>query len=90
MYREDSSTAEILFSNPTHWLGRQMCVGWKDTTMKHKLQVTLASSALAFLMVLMPASAFASRNTGTARVHTETVHDRTPTVHDHSAHPHHG
>lgn len=58
--------------------------------MKLKMQVTLAASALAFLMALMPASAFASRNSGTARVHTETIHDRTPTVHEHSEHPRHG
>jgi hypothetical protein len=57
--------------------------------MKSKMQVTLAASALAFLMILMPASAFASRNTGTARMHNETYHDRTPTVHEHSSHSHH-
>jgi hypothetical protein len=81
---------EILFSNPTHSLRRQICVGWKDTPMKLKTQVTLAVFALAFLMALMPAPAFASRNTGVARMHTETIHDRTPTVHEHSSHTHRG
>jgi hypothetical protein len=58
--------------------------------MKLNKQIAFAASALAFLMALMPASAFASRDTGTARMHTETVHDRTPTVHTHGAHPRHG
>jgi hypothetical protein len=57
--------------------------------MKLKDQFALAAIALAFLMALLPASAYASRDTGTARMHTETVHDRTPTVHQHGAHPRH-
>jgi hypothetical protein len=40
-------------------------------------------------MNLVPAYA-ASRNSGTARTHTETIRDRTPTVHVHGSHPHHG
>jgi hypothetical protein len=58
--------------------------------MKFINQFALAAFALAFLMALMPASAYASRDAGTARMHTETVHDRTPTVHTHGAHPRHG
>jgi hypothetical protein len=57
--------------------------------MKIKMQITLAASALALLMAFMPAPAYASKNTESARMHTETVHDRTPTVHGHSEHSRH-
>jgi hypothetical protein len=46
--------------------------------------------ALLVLMNLVPAHAFASRNAGMGRTHTQTYHDRTPTVHTHGSHPHHG
>jgi hypothetical protein len=47
-----------------------------------------AASVLVFSMNLVPAYA-ASKNSGTARIHTETIHDRTPTVHVHGSHPRH-
>jgi hypothetical protein len=56
--------------------------------MKSLSQFGLAS-VLAILTVLAPANAFASKNSGVAHTHTETVHDRTPTVRVHSAHSHH-
>jgi hypothetical protein len=47
------------------------------------------ASVLVVLTILVPANAFAARNSGTQHSHTQTVHDRTPTVHTHSAHSHH-
>jgi hypothetical protein len=83
------SSAILIFSNPTHCLARQIFVGWKDTQMKLLSQFGLVS-VLASMIFLVPANAFASRNSGTTtHPHTETVHDRTPTVHTHDSHPHH-
>ncbi len=47
-------------------------------------------SVLVLLMSLLPANAFALRNTGVAHTHTQTYHDRTPTVHTHGSRPHRG
>jgi hypothetical protein len=55
--------------------------------MKFVSQIGLAS-VLAVLTILVPANAFASKNSGVAHPHTETVHDRTPTVHVHGEHSH--
>jgi hypothetical protein len=46
------------------------------------------ASVLAIMMFLVPGNAFASRNAGTPRTHTQTVHDRTPTVRTHDSHSH--
>ncbi len=47
-------------------------------------------SVLVLLMSLLPANAFALRNTGVVHTHTQTYHDRTPTVHTHGSRPHRG
>jgi hypothetical protein len=48
------------------------------------------ASALLALLNLVPADAYASRNTGIAHAHSQTYHDHTPTVHEHGSRPHHG
>jgi hypothetical protein len=58
--------------------------------MTPRIKLAIAASALAFLVALAPASAYAMRNSGIAHPHTQTPHDRTPTVHYHGAHSHHG
>jgi hypothetical protein len=55
-----------------------------------KAQLAFAAFALALLVALTPASAYAMRNSGIAHTHTQTPHDRTPTVHQHGSHSHHG
>jgi hypothetical protein len=56
--------------------------------MKSLYPIALAV-VMAILMSLTPAYAYASKNAGSARTHSETYHDRTPTVHTHSSHSHH-
>jgi hypothetical protein len=56
--------------------------------MKSLLRIA-AATVVVVSMNLVPAYA-ASRTPGTARMHTETIHDRTPTVHVHGSHAHHG
>jgi hypothetical protein len=56
--------------------------------MKSLLRIA-AATVVVISMNLVPAYA-ASKSSGTARTHTETIHDRTPTVHEHGSHPHHG
>ena len=58
--------------------------------MKIKAQIAFAAFALAFLVALAPASAYAMRNSGIAHTHTQTPHDRSPTVHERGSHSHHG
>jgi hypothetical protein len=57
--------------------------------MKSLCQVALASVLIA-LVNFVPAYAYATKNTGTARTHSQTYHDRTPKAHTHTSHPHHG
>jgi hypothetical protein len=47
------------------------------------------ASVLATMIFLVPANAFASRNSATPHIHTQTVHDRTPTVRTHDSQSHH-
>jgi hypothetical protein len=56
--------------------------------MKSLFQFGLVS-VLAILTILVPANAFAARNSGVAHPHTQTVHDRTPTVRVHGTHARH-
>ena len=56
--------------------------------MNFHAKVAFASLAL-LLASLVPATAYASRNGGTAHTRSQNYHDRTPHVHSHHAHSHH-
>jgi hypothetical protein len=55
--------------------------------MKLLLQFGLAS-VLVLMMGLVPARAYASKNAGSPRSHSQTYHDRTPTVRTRGSHSH--